>query len=87
MALFLNRKRGESVFLRDEIRGEIICVVSVSELLPNGVVRLSFDADRAISISRDNMIKGKGERNGDDQSETTNGDSKRKNLGEVDGNR
>lgn len=80
MALFLNRKRGESVFLRDEVEGNIICIVSVSEILPNGVVRLSFDADKSISISRDNMIKGKGERS--DESNT-----ERENIGEVDGNR
>lgn len=51
--LMLTRKRGESIDL--SVGGQVICVVKVLEFLPGGVVRLGFDADRQLSISRDNI--------------------------------
>lgn len=85
MPLLLNRRLGEAVLLRDEIKGEVICVVTVSELLPNGVVRLSFEADKSISISRDNMKKGKGDKDAKEINGRAN--QIRPLVRDVDGNR
>jgi carbon storage regulator CsrA len=51
--LILTRKRGECVDL--SVGGQVIAVVKVMELLPGGVVRLGFEADQQVSISRDNI--------------------------------
>lgn len=51
--LILTRKRGESVDL--SMGGRVIAVVKVMELLPGGVVRLGFDAETNVTISRDNI--------------------------------
>ncbi len=48
------RRRGEFVDLL--VGGEVICVVKVLEFMPDGItVRLGFDADRQIDITRDNI--------------------------------
>lgn len=62
--LMLTRKRGESIDL--SVGGQVICVVKVMEFLPGGVVRLGFDADRQLTISRDN-IKERKDGNSNDQ--------------------
>lgn len=57
--LILTRKQGESIDLVDKRSGEIIASVMVLAFLPNGIVRLGFDADSNINIIRDDMIKEK----------------------------
>lgn len=53
--LMLDRKRGESVDLNDRASGRLLCTVKVLEVLPDGSVRLGFNADHAVHIKRDNM--------------------------------
>jgi len=52
--LILTRKAGESVDCSRN--GVPLLVVKVLALLPNGVVRLGFEADRSVSILRDNAL-------------------------------
>lgn len=53
--LVITRRRGESVDLALRQTGQVWATVKVLELLPNGIVRLGFEADDAIHIRRDNM--------------------------------
>jgi sRNA-binding carbon storage regulator CsrA len=62
----LTRRRGETVDLK--VAGRVIATVKVLEFLPNDQVRLGFDADRTVSIERDNMKQGKGDGHGDEES-------------------
>lgn len=50
--LMFTRRRGECVDIFKD--GEVVVTVKVSELLPNGVVRLGFSAAPEYVILRDN---------------------------------
>lgn len=63
--LFLTRRRGEAVDLTFRETGEVIATVSVVELLPNGVVRLGFNAPAHVKIVRDNIVNNEPPDNGD----------------------
>jgi carbon storage regulator CsrA len=52
--LFLIRKVGESVDISRA--GQPLVTVKVMGFLPNDQVRLGFDADRSVTIMRDNAI-------------------------------
>jgi sRNA-binding carbon storage regulator CsrA len=68
--LMLTRRKGESVDLC--VDGAVIATVKVLELLPDGVVRLGFEADRSVDIRRDNMVKTRSREDGyeSDENET-----------------
>lgn len=55
MPLMVTRRRGEAVDVYDK-NGKLAISVKVNELLPGGVVRLEFDADREYTILRDNAV-------------------------------
>ena len=52
--LLLTRKEGESVDLHDTRTNEPIATVTVCALLPNGVIRIGFEAPPHVRILRDN---------------------------------
>lgn len=53
MALMLTRRAGEAVDVYDKEK-RCVLTVRVHEFLPNGIVRLAFEADRDYTILRDN---------------------------------
>ena len=72
--LILTRRKGEAVDIIDRERGDVLCTVTLLELLPNGTVRIGFDAPEFIRIIRDNAVR----RHDDGESESES---------EVNGNR
>lgn len=55
--LILTRRKGEAVDLIDRRSEEVIATVTLLELLPNGNVRLGFDAPEHVRIIRDNAVR------------------------------
>jgi sRNA-binding carbon storage regulator CsrA len=55
----------------DERTGAVLVSVMVLELLPGGLVRLGFDADKSVSIVRDNAKR----RDGNGNRESSNNDA------------
>lgn len=52
--LILERKQGESVDLTDRRTGKVLATVKIMETLPDGSIRLGFNAGRDVIIMRDN---------------------------------
>lgn len=76
--LILTRRKNEAVDLIDRDSGEVLCAVSILELLPNGVVRLGFEADSSVRIVRDNAVQ---------KGDMDNGNSKENDEADARGNR
>ncbi len=65
--LILTRRKGEAVDIIDREKGGVLCTVTLLELLPNGTVRIGFDAPEHIRIIRDNAVRRHDD--GDEESE------------------
>lgn len=55
--LILTRKRGEQTDLLDAESNVVLATITFLEMLPNGTVRLGFDALPSIKILRDNAVR------------------------------
>jgi sRNA-binding carbon storage regulator CsrA len=67
--LMLTRRKGESVDLIDSASEEVLATVTVDAFLPNGVIRLGFNARGDIRIVRDNAIRRHGNGASEEESE------------------
>ena len=65
--LVLTRKAGEAVDAYDTRNEVPVITVTVLGILPGGVVRLGFDAEQHIRITRDNIKSHKEREDGDNE--------------------
>lgn len=55
--LILTRRKGESVDMIDRDTDTVLATITLLELLPNGTVRLGFEAPDYVRIIRDNAVR------------------------------